>query len=100
LGLAIAVTLRPKSRRTGDHILGSDLRIRFLSVASYDSQGYGGGILSTCTRCAIDSMSLTDIRSHATEKIPKPPPIYVYGVVDFKKMLDKLATVLEEETYR
>jgi hypothetical protein len=38
--------------------------------------------------------------SNATEKIPKPPPIYVYGVVDFKKMLDNFATVVPEETYR
>jgi hypothetical protein len=36
----------------------------------------------------------------STEKIPKPPPIYVYGVVDFKKMLNNFATAVPEETYR
>jgi hypothetical protein len=35
-----------------------------------------------------------------TDKTPKPPPIYVYGVVDFKKMLDNFATAVPEETYR
>jgi hypothetical protein len=36
-----------KSRRTRDHILLSHLRLLgSLFVASYDSQGYGGGILT------------------------------------------------------
>jgi hypothetical protein len=38
--------------------------------------------------------------STVTEKIPKPPPIYVYGVIDFKKMLDNFTTAVPEETYR
>jgi hypothetical protein len=46
LGLASAVTRRSKSRRTYDHVLLSHLRLGSLSVASYDSQGYGGGILT------------------------------------------------------
>jgi hypothetical protein len=66
LGLARAFTLGSKSRRTHDHILLSHMRLQvpiFISprnrvaqlyprvlgslfVASYDSQGYGGGILT------------------------------------------------------
>jgi hypothetical protein len=30
---------------------------------------------------------------------PEPPPIYIYGVDDFKTMLSNLATVTENETY-
>jgi hypothetical protein len=46
--IQFAVALRSKSRRTHDHILLSHLRPQgSLFVASYDSQGYGGGIL-TC----------------------------------------------------
>jgi hypothetical protein len=42
-----AVTLRSKSHRTHDHILLSHLRLLgSLFVASYDSQDYGGGILT------------------------------------------------------
>jgi hypothetical protein len=46
LGLASAFSLRFKSRRTRDRIVLSHLRLDSLSVASNDSQGYGGGILS------------------------------------------------------
>jgi hypothetical protein len=46
LGLANAVTIRSKSRRTRDHILLCHLRLGSLFVASYNSRGYGGGILS------------------------------------------------------
>jgi hypothetical protein len=41
--LASAVILGSESRGTGDHILLSQIR-DFHFVASYDSQGYGGGI--------------------------------------------------------
>jgi hypothetical protein len=41
--LASAVILGSESRRTHDHILLSQIR-DFLFVASYDSQGCGGGI--------------------------------------------------------
>jgi hypothetical protein len=43
LARAIAVFLGSESRGTRDHILLSQIR-DFLSVASYDSQGYGGGM--------------------------------------------------------
>jgi hypothetical protein len=46
LGIVSAVALGSKFRRTHDHTLLSHLRLGSLSVASYDSQGYGGGILS------------------------------------------------------
>jgi hypothetical protein len=69
LGLAKGVTLGPKPRKTHDHILLSNLRLPQLGgpgphiyipqekggpviplgtgyATSYDSQGYGGGILS------------------------------------------------------
>jgi hypothetical protein len=46
LGLASAVTLGSKSHRTRDHVLLSHLRLGCLFVTSYDSWGYGGGILS------------------------------------------------------
>jgi hypothetical protein len=44
LVLASAVTLLSESRGTRDHILLSRIR-DFLFVASYDSQGWGGGRL-------------------------------------------------------
>jgi hypothetical protein len=43
LAFASAVVLGSESRETRDHILLSQIR-DFLFVASYDSQGYGGGI--------------------------------------------------------
>jgi hypothetical protein len=43
LSLASAVILRSESRETSNHILLSQLETS-LSVASYNSQGYGGGI--------------------------------------------------------
>lgn len=33
------------------------------------------------------------------QKIPKPPPIFIYGVKNFKSMVDSFAQVVEEETY-
>jgi len=30
----------------------------------------------------------------------KPPPIFVYGVLNYKKMIDNLSNITEEETYR
>jgi hypothetical protein len=47
LYLAVDITHWSKSRRTRNHILLAHLILGSLSVASYDSQGYGGGIL-TC----------------------------------------------------
>jgi hypothetical protein len=44
-GLASAVTLRSKTYRARDRILFSHLSLGSLSVASYDSQGYGAGTL-------------------------------------------------------
>jgi hypothetical protein len=44
LGLTSTVTLGSKSCRTWDHILLSLFRMSSLSVASYNSQKYGGGI--------------------------------------------------------
>lgn len=32
-------------------------------------------------------------------KIPKPPPIFIYGVTDYKQMIKKLTEVVEEEQY-
>jgi hypothetical protein len=46
LGIARIVTLRSKYHRSCDHILLSHLRLGSLFVASYDSQGCGGGILT------------------------------------------------------
>jgi hypothetical protein len=54
LGVANVVTLRSKSRRTRSRILLSHLRLGALSVAFYDSQGYGGGILSLLHTVAIE----------------------------------------------
>jgi hypothetical protein len=51
LGLASAITLRSKSRRTRDNILLSHLRLSSPFVASYDSQDCSGGILSPLHRC-------------------------------------------------
>jgi hypothetical protein len=45
-GHSSAVTVRSMSCRIRYHILVSNLRLGSLSVASYDSQGYGGGILA------------------------------------------------------
>jgi hypothetical protein len=46
-----AVTLRSESRRTNDHILLSHSRLQgSLFVAFYNSQGYGGDILSSVIR--------------------------------------------------
>jgi hypothetical protein len=46
LGLASAVTLGSKSHTTRDQTLLSRFMLGSLSVASYVTQGYGGGILS------------------------------------------------------
>jgi hypothetical protein len=46
LDLASAVTLGSKLGRTRDHILLPHSALGSLFVASYDSQGYGGGILT------------------------------------------------------
>lgn len=35
-----------------------------------------------------------------TQPIPKPPPIFVYGVLNYKKMIDNLSNVTDEETYQ
>jgi len=35
-----------------------------------------------------------------TSNIPRPPPIFVYEVKNFKAMLDDLADVAEPDTYR
>jgi hypothetical protein len=35
-----------------------------------------------------------------TPNTPRPPPIFVYGVKNFKAMLDDLADVAEPDTYR
>jgi hypothetical protein len=41
----------------------------------------------------------TSTHTH-TPNIPRPPPIFVYGVKNFKAMLDYLADVAEPDTYR
>jgi hypothetical protein len=44
--MGFASAIRPKSLRTRGHNFLSHLRLSSLFVASYDSQGYGGVILS------------------------------------------------------
>jgi hypothetical protein len=46
MSIATVVTLRFNSRRTRNYVLLFHLRLDSLFVASYDSQGYGGGIVS------------------------------------------------------
>jgi hypothetical protein len=46
LALASAVTLGSKYHRTRHHILLCHLKLGSLSVASYGSQGYGGGVIT------------------------------------------------------
>jgi hypothetical protein len=36
---------------------------------------------------------------NTSSKEPKPPPIYIYGVNNFKAMLHNLAIVTENEAY-
>jgi hypothetical protein len=36
---------------------------------------------------------------NATKKIPRPPPIYVYDVINYLQMINHLAEVAEEENY-
>jgi hypothetical protein len=31
---------------------------------------------------------------------PKPPPIFIYGVLNYKKIIDILSNITEEETYQ
>jgi hypothetical protein len=50
LGLTNAVTVGSKSHSTKDRILLSHLGLDSLFVASYNSQGYGGGILTPSIR--------------------------------------------------
>lgn len=40
-----------------------------------------------------------DTTSTRNEKIPKPPPIFIYGVVNFSSMVTKLRDVIEDEQY-
>ena len=35
-----------------------------------------------------------------TQLTHKPPPIYIYGVLNCKKMIDNLSNISEEETYQ
>jgi hypothetical protein len=51
------VMLRSKSQRTRDHVSPSHLRLCSLFVASYDSQGYSGGILTRLHKAAIATKS-------------------------------------------
>jgi hypothetical protein len=32
-------------------------------------------------------------------KIPKPPPIFIYGVTNYEQMVEKLSEILEEEQH-
>jgi hypothetical protein len=81
LGLARAVTLGSKSRRTHDHILQSHLRLPqeqgdpvippgtgFPFITSYDSQRYGGGILTRL------HTGMTDRTRLVLLKIPQHAP--------------------------
>jgi hypothetical protein len=35
-----------------------------------------------------------------TQPIPKPPPIFIYVVLNYKKMIDNISTVTDEEIYQ
>jgi len=35
-----------------------------------------------------------------TQLTPQPPPIFIYGVLNYKKMIDNLSNITEEETYQ
>jgi hypothetical protein len=35
-----------------------------------------------------------------TQLPPKPPPIFIYGVLNYKKTIDNLSNITEEETYQ
>jgi hypothetical protein len=35
-----------------------------------------------------------------TQPIPKPPPIIIYGVLNYRKMMENLTTITEKETFQ
>lgn len=37
--------------------------------------------------------------SHTENKIPKPPPIYIYGVINYQEMINNLREIVEDEQY-
>jgi hypothetical protein len=77
LVLASAVIFGSESRGTRDHILLSQIR-DFLSVASYDSQGYGGGIRTRLHTGLNELMNgLSFYNSRRTEERPLQPPVRV-----------------------
>jgi hypothetical protein len=74
LGLASAVTLWSKSRRTRDYILLSHLSPGSLLVATYDLQGYGGGILSCLHTGCIHEVRLCRHPVCRWDRIPPLQP--------------------------
>jgi hypothetical protein len=69
LGLASAVTLRSNSRGTSEHILLSYLRLCSPFVASYDSQGYSGGILTSLHMWLNLSTDLSGLKGLRTNRV-------------------------------
>lgn len=59
---------------------------RFHPLADYND--------NTSTNNASSSNATNTVSSD-----PKPPPIYVYGITDYKGMIDNLALVVDDETY-
>jgi arsenate reductase-like glutaredoxin family protein len=41
----------------------------------------------------------SDSQENPANKIPKPPPIFIYGVVNYNEMENKLAEIIEQEQY-
>jgi hypothetical protein len=91
LGFVSVVTVGSKSRRTWDYILLSHLRLGSLSVACYDSQGYGGIILTspphgaTCSSEWSGVEFATDGQSASTSwcraALWGPWPDFIYSLV-------------------
>ena len=38
-------------------------------------------------------------QANPQKKIPKPPPIFIYGVINYNEIVDKLTEIIEQEQY-
>jgi len=48
--------------------------------------------------CQQNSNSSNEQAQPTTQPLPKLPPIFIYGVLNYKKMIDNLSNATEEET--
>lgn len=86
---------RKRSHETTETTTGNNTPIYFNTQNRYEELSQ----LSDEDMTTNDINKIADNTKHTKPRVPKPPPVYIYGVTNYREMVEYLASTIEEEQY-